>query len=301
LPIKPQFVAALAAAVLGSAHAAWSDELTSAPGSSQNETVDANAYPWTAIAKLNNGIGGACTAVLIAPDVALTAAHCLYNRASKRFLPAESFHLVFGYQQNGFRRHSRITAYHVSDKYDPSNPYRSLAHDWALLSIEPAKTKADVLLPPGQSTPLPLETNLMTVGYSHLVPYAMTADRQCKLMGRSRDREFLFDTCSAPAGYSGGPVLAVSANNRKARLLGIHVATQALPNMTVAIAISMESIWPEIKSCVEVGRCDFDVIAEAADPPASEILAVQKAKIPVVTEYPCDFTVADCKTIMTGR
>ena len=102
---------------------------------SQSEAVEAKAYPWSAIGKLNNGVGGSCTAVLISEHYALTAAHCLFFRNSGQYLPAQSVHLILGYENQQFREHLRVSAYYIPPTYEPTKPYETLASDWALLSI----------------------------------------------------------------------------------------------------------------------------------------------------------------------
>ena len=238
----------------------------------EGDVIATQNYPWSAIGKLNNGVGGSCTAVLISDKYALTAAHCLIYRSTGRYLPAESLHLVFGYEKQHFREHRRVVAYHVPPAYDPKKPYETLANDWALLSLSSTG--------PARIPPLALATeteighvNLMTAGYSHRIPYAMTADQTCKVIGQSHDHNFLFDTCKAPAGYSGSPVIVQSPDRPAFAVVAIHVANQLWQTNTIAVAIPIKSIWPKIRNCVEGGTCGFQVVAHSSDPTAAELLS----------------------------
>jgi protease YdgD len=64
--------------------------------SSGELVVPVKKYPWSAIGKLNNGVFGSCTGVLISQNYALTAAHCLFYRTVNRFLPSASRDLIIG-------------------------------------------------------------------------------------------------------------------------------------------------------------------------------------------------------------
>jgi len=54
------------------------------------EAVDELRYPWSSIGKLFNETGSSCSGVVIARDKILTAAHCLFNARTRRFIPAEA-------------------------------------------------------------------------------------------------------------------------------------------------------------------------------------------------------------------
>jgi len=232
--------------------------------------VPAKEYPWSAIGKLTNGVIGACTAVLIAQHYALTAAHCLFMKHTRRFLPAESLHFILGYENQRYAHHLRVLAYFIPPTYDPTKPFETIASDWALLQVSETSAR-----------PLDIKTEfsarakptLAAAGYSTQIPYRMTADKECYFAARSSDNYLLFDTCHAPDGFSGGPILVQNPDTQSYLVAGIHVANQVWQGRRIAIAISSESIWREIRPCIEMHECYFQHFAGNRDPSAAEIFA----------------------------
>lgn len=276
--------------------------------SHRGDVVEARSYPWSAIGKLNNGTGGSCTAVMISQKYALTAAHCLFYARRRQLLPAQSLHLVLGYENQNFEEHFHISAYYIPPAYDAVRPYESLAHDWALLRVS-SRNQSRVRSPSIRSFKVPNTklASLMTAGYSQLRPYLMTADRHCRLLGRSHDNRFLFDTCRAPAGYSGAPLIVYNGQKRSFSIAGIHVANQLWRTHTVAIAIPIDVIWPKISPCVEHQRCQFQVTATGKDPTAEELLAdlpdvglKRNRKADASRGKLCSFNDPICETTLSG-
>ena len=258
----------------------------------QGARIEASAYPWSTIGKLNNGVGGSCTAFLISPRFALTAAHCLFFRNTRRYLPAQSIHLVLGYENQHYSRHYRISAYYIPETYHPLRPYETLANDWALLELSTRTHHPPVA---GQMLSklfkIKSEAAVMTAGYSHHTPYAMTADRGCRMLGRSLNGNLLFDTCKAPAGYSGAPII-VSTADKRFSVAGMHVANQLWRTHAIAIAIPIENIWSKIAPCVQKKKCEFQVVSAGRDPTAEELLGNlpnlgYKARRLIASETPC--------------
>lgn len=65
----------------------------------EQKTADVSTYP-----QLNNSVGGSCTGVVIDRTRILTAAHCLFNRRTARFLPASALHFLLGYERGACPR-----------------------------------------------------------------------------------------------------------------------------------------------------------------------------------------------------
>lgn len=71
-----------------------------------------DAAPFAAsIGKLNVSGVGSCTAVLVGPSLALTAAHCLYGKRQGRWAQPGSVHLLLGYSRGEYAFHTRASSY----------------------------------------------------------------------------------------------------------------------------------------------------------------------------------------------
>ena len=153
-----------------------------------------------------------CTAFLVDPQIAVTAAHCLYSQRLGHFVPAGSVHLLLGYDHGGFVKHQVAEAYAVASGYDPAAGPAAGARDVAVLRLPQPMASASRTLPLVDA-PLPPGTPLMLGGYGQDRAEAVLADEACTLQsyaGRDAAAVLVHD-CEGTHGTSGAPVLVRDA------------------------------------------------------------------------------------------
>src|SRR5262249_41645150 len=145
--------------------------------------VKANVFPWSSVGKIYNSARSSCTGSLIAPDKILTAAHCLFNRATHRFLQAESLPFLLGYKGGAYRTHLRVPRYLIGSDYSPENATdASTLADWAILTVADQAGTESTSLAVTETAPVAGE-RIMVGGFSQKSPFKMTADTDCRVRG----------------------------------------------------------------------------------------------------------------------
>lgn len=196
--------------------------LNGVKGADDRVEVAAGQYPWSAVGRVNNGQGGHCSGVLVGPRLAVTAAHCLWNKKTRRPMPAQSLRFVAGYDRGQYLAFSAVESTVVAPgwRFDTAYGPALAAQDWALLVLaEPLGDRVGWVGLGGAPNPADW---LVTVGYGQDKAHIPAAHLGCHVAGALAGGVLTHD-CDAVHGDSGAPVLVWKAG--VPTLAAIHVAT----------------------------------------------------------------------------
>jgi protease YdgD len=200
---------------------AQAEGLKGIKGADDRVAVAANEYPWSTLGRVNNGMGGHCSGVLIGPRLVATAAHCLWNKKTRQPMPAHALRFVAGYDRGEYLAFATVERMIVAPGWTFGLAYSSelAGHDWALLVLDKDLGAQVGWVALGEAPAI--GQSVVTVGYGQDKAHIPSAHMGCTVTGRLGS--VATHDCDAVHGDSGAPVLVWKAGSP--RLAAIHVAT----------------------------------------------------------------------------
>lgn len=216
------------------------------------ETSDAG-QGWQAVGRLNFGSRGFCTGSLIAPDLVLTAAHCLYDKETGARVADQDIEFLAGWRNGRAEayRGARRAMAHPDYVYSGDGTLGRVTYDVALIQLD-----QPIRLP--QITPFATDTRPETGDAVGVVSYAQdraeapSLQQTCHVL--DRDPDILVLSCDVDFGSSGAPIFALRGG--EVRIVSVVSAKAEIEGEKVALGSNLAA-------SLEVLRSEMDLAEEA--------------------------------------
>lgn len=238
------WIRAIAIAVLPMAAMAQDTRLKSL------ETSD-SGREWMAVGRLDIKGTGFCTGTLIAPGQVLTAAHCLFDKVTRRRIDPAQIEFLAGWRlgRASAYRAARRVVIHPEYRLEGGSPTERVRHDIALIELwQPVRNTTVIPFETGESPARGEEVGV--VSYAHDRAEAPSLQEVCSVVtGQSG---VLVMSCDVDFGASGAPVFSFAGD--RPRIVSVVAAKAEMGGEKVAIGTEVEGALALLRAELSAGR-----------------------------------------------